>query len=275
MEYLKFSPSTAGEHLFQYIISTIIGKESQTELRNTSILKAGGRATEFFEYFLGTYSFNFTGRCIRKAKSIRNSIEDENLHHRLLINYFQKTLEIPEHPGERNLERLAALTFEAVYQSGKKISKQTKKNVRHGKDICTCYICGKQILLKSQTPDEIVKYEHIWPSSYGGNSIVDNLLPACEKCNDHKADMLLWQDSHVHSFVLSPTPSEEEWKKIKRSIKIAKHRSRIFEIACANELTLKEAAIEAGPIDTEIASLHSIDEDDCIDFFNLSIKEKA
>jgi hypothetical protein len=73
---------------------------------------------------------------------------------------------------------------------------------------------------------------------------------------------------------LPPDPSEEEWKKITRAKKIAKHRAKIFDIACNKSLTLKEAAIEAGPIDVHISSLYSLDEDDCVDFFNFNIREK-
>jgi 5-methylcytosine-specific restriction endonuclease McrA len=274
MKYLNFNPSTAGERLFQYIVNTVIGENSHIELQNLQLLRAGGRSDEFFEYFLGTYSFNFMGRCLRKASSIRKTVEDESLHQGLLTKYFQKTLEMPNVAGERNLDQLALLTFHAVSYSGKSISKRTKLNVRNSQNLCTCYICGKEIVHKSDDPELLIKYEHIWPSSYGGDSAVDNLLPACEKCNSQKADMLLWQDCHIHSFILPPDPSEEEWKKITRAKKIAKHRAKIFDIACNKSLTLKEAAIEAGPIDVHISSLYSLDEDDCVDFFNFNIREK-
>lgn len=275
MKYLNFKPSTAGERLFQHIIKDIIGESSQLELKNLSLLKAGGRSADFFDYFLGTYAFNFLGRCLRKASSIQKSIEDESLHQSTLIQYFQKTLEMPIMAGERNLDQLAQLSLFAASYSGKSISKRTKHSVRNGQDICNCYICGKEILQKSEDQELLIKYEHIWPSSYGGDSTVENLLAACDKCNFYKADMLLWQDSHIHSFILSPTPSRDEWMKITRTKKIAKHRAKIFETACSLELTLKEAAIETGPIDVGLESLYSIDEDDCIDFFNFSIKEKS
>ena len=274
MKYLNFKPSTAGEQLFQHIIKEIVGESSHLELQNLELLKAGGRSTQFFEYFLGTYAFNFLGRCLRKAASIKKTVEDETLHQGALIQYFQKTLEMPNIAGERNLGQLAQLSLYAASYSGKSISNRTKSSVRNGQEICSCYICGKEILKNSDDPESLIKYEHIWPSSYGGDSTAENLLTACNKCNSNKADMLLWQDSHIHSFILSPTPSDEEWKKITRTKKIAKHRATIFDIACSKKLSLKEAAVEAGPIDVGLESLYSIDEDDCIDFFNFNIKER-
>jgi len=274
MKYLDFKPSTAGERLFQHIIKNVVGRDSQLELQNLELLRSGGRASAFFDYFLGIYTFNFMGRCLRKAVSVQKTIEDESLHQEVLTQYFQKTLEIPALAGERNLDQLALLSLYAANYSGKDISKRTKYSVRNGSDSCNCYICGKEILRKTENPELLIKYEHIWPSSYGGDSITENLLPACEKCNSHKADMLLWQDSHIHSFILPPTPSNDEWMKITRTKKIAKHRVHIFETACTQKISLKEAAIEVGPIDVGIQSLYSLDEDDCVDFFNFNIKEK-
>lgn len=272
MKYQGFTATTSGEILFQHILKEIIEEQSITELNNIGLLKTGGRAEEFSEYFFGAYAFNLTARCIKKAGRIRQAVSDESQHQKILVRYFQQQLEIPNQPGERNLERLSTLTFNAADNSGKKISDATKRAVRNNKDTHQCYICGKQISRNAEDPESQIQYEHIWPSSYGGDSITGNLLPACPKCNNHKADMLLWQDSHIHSFILPPIPEETEWKNITRQEKIAKHRSYIFNNACTKKLTLKEAAIETGPISTHHNSLYAADEDDCVDFFNFEIR---
>lgn len=272
MKYLGFIATTSGEKLFQHVLREIIEEEKFFELSNIGLLKTGGRALQFSEYFLGAYAFNITARCIKKAIRIRQTISNESQHQPLLIRYFQQKLEIPSLPGIRNLERLSTLTFNAADNSGKKISDATKRAVRNNNDTHECYICGKQVLRKTEDPYSKLEYEHIWPCSYGGESITSNLLPACPKCNREKSDMLLWQDSHIHSFILPPSPEESEWKNISRQEKIAKHRSYVLETACLKEITLKEAAIEVGPISTLHDSLYATDEDDCIDFFNFEIR---
>jgi hypothetical protein len=201
---------------------------------------------------------------------VKETAPDESQRQGLLINYFQKTLGIADGLYGFDLNKLASLVFEAVNTSGKKISTRTKNDVRRGLDSLVCYICGAVVLEKTEDVHSKIEYEHLWPSSYGGESISDNLLPSCPACNRKKKDLLLWQDTHIHSFILSPAPSVEEWKRIERSQKIAKHRSYIFDLACEKGLSLKEAAVEIGPLD--LNSLYVTDDDDAVDFFNFDLK---
>lgn len=275
MKYLNFVPATEGEKLFQFILREFVGSTSYDELQNINLLRIGGRASEFCDYFLGVYAFNFLGRCLRKADQIKRELPNDSQHSEL-VRFFQRSLEIAQNPGDRRLDQLALLTFNAENYSGKKISERTKWQTRKGQDVCICYICGRTILHQPENFEDKISYEHIWPSSFGGNSETSNLLPACQKCNEHKDDMLLWQDSHVHSFILSPSPSEEGWKRIKRAEKIAKHRLKVFDVACLKKISLKDAALEIGPanISTKpIDSLLSCNTDDCVDFFNFDFKE--
>jgi 5-methylcytosine-specific restriction endonuclease McrA len=271
INYMNFNPVTAGERLFKHILKDVLGNPSVSDLSSIGVLQSGGRMEQFSEYFLGAFAYNLTGRCIKKAQSIRAEVEDISRHQDLIINYFLRSLELPQRPGERNLDRLASLAFDAVNSSGKDISNRTKWQVRNGTEACKCYICGRNIESKSKDKYHKIQYEHIWPSSYGGDSLVENILPACMKCNHSKADRLLWQDSHIHSFILSPSPSVNEWKSITYPLKVAKHRAVIFDVASEREITLKEAAIEVGPMD--LKSLHTVSEEDCVDFFNFGMRK--
>lgn len=258
--------------MFQYILKEVVGFESINEIKKLSYFKYGGRLEQFSEYFLGAYIFNITGRCIKKARRIRGAVDLESRHQPELMKFFRTQLEMASFSSDRNLEKLSILTFEAADNSGKKISKSTKRSVLGGSDVHDCYICGKRIVDNSDDSEIVLKYEHIWPSTYGGDSVEDNLLPSCLKCNEIKDDMLLWQDGHVHSFILRPDPSEREWKSIKRREKIAKQRLRIFNMASAKKISLKEAAIEVGPFNVDPAALYVFDEDDSVDFFNFDIR---
>ncbi len=51
----------------------------------------------------------------------------------------------------------------------------------------TCRYCGKPLTLEERSLD------HIYPRSWGGVSIPNNLLPCCKKCNQRKADMAPYQ----------------------------------------------------------------------------------
>ena len=51
----------------------------------------------------------------------------------------------------------------------------------------TCRYCGKPLTLTERSID------HIYPRSWGGVSIPNNLLPCCKTCNQSKADMAPYQ----------------------------------------------------------------------------------
>lgn len=46
-----------------------------------------------------------------------------------------------------------------------------------------CYYCGEELNTKNRTLD------HIYPRSWGGISLPDNLRPSCKTCNQKKSDM--------------------------------------------------------------------------------------
>ena len=50
-----------------------------------------------------------------------------------------------------------------------------------------CRYCGKELTATDRTLD------HIYPRSWGGVSLTDNLLPSCKTCNQSKADMAPYQ----------------------------------------------------------------------------------
>ena len=268
MKYLEFNPTTSGEKLFQFIVREIVGINGISEINKLQMLQFGMRADQMSEYLYGVFCMNILARVIKKSFRLSADLENDSLLHDYLIRYFQENLGIPREPGSRLLDKFASLVFQAQADSGKKISNSTKRDVHLGAATCNCYICGSTVFVKSGNSDVKIQYEHLWPSSYGGNSISDNLLPSCKWCNNTKADMLLWQNSHLHSFVLKPMPSVDEWKAIQRKERVAKHRKYIFDIACEKQITLQEAAIEVGPV--KLNSMTADDEDDAIDFFNFS-----
>jgi hypothetical protein len=268
MKYLAFIPTTSGEKLFQYIIEKLIGNNAQYELSNLPMLQVGRRSDELSEYLYGIVSINLLARILKKTSRLAAQVEQDDQIQPYLIKYFQENLGIARNPGDRLLEKLSSLALIANSDSGKEISRRVKAEVSERAETCKCYICGCTVFVRSGSDEKRIQYEHLWPNSYGGNSITENLLPSCKWCNKAKADMLLWQNSHLHSFVLKPTPSPNEWTKIQRRERVAKHRQFIFDIACEKQITLRDAALEIGPMN--LKQMTSDDEDDSVDFFNFS-----
>lgn len=66
--------------------------------------------------------------------------------------------------------------------------KSTGKRLRFEvfkRDYFTCQYCG------AQPPDVVLVADHINPVAAGGETTIDNLITACEACNQGKADKLL------------------------------------------------------------------------------------
>jgi len=130
-------------------------------------------------------------------------------------------------------------------------------------------MCGHAVYKDAVIENERLQYEHIWPSGYGGDSIEENILPACSICNNAKEDMILWHTAHIAGFCLKPQPSADELTRVGRKQKIAWFMRRTYENAVRRRITLKESALSLGPI--EMSKQDSVDPDDARDFFNLTL----
>lgn len=256
----NFRPVTSGEYLFKHIASQFLQKESLQQIYQLNHLQVGNRQEDFMEYYIGVYCFNLTTRLIQKAKSvIADAAVNESQRPNHMERYIQTELEVAIHSGNRKeVGQLVSSSITAAIESGKVISNGVKKQVAPNRGTIYCYICGTGLTYNQ------IQYEHIWPSCYGGDSIADNLLPACADCNNKKGHLLLWQDAHVCSFVLPPTPSAAELGSIQGREKIALHRREIFRTACNSRTSLKEAALKTGAI-KQLAHIH---QNDAVDFFN-------
>jgi hypothetical protein len=266
---IGFKPSTDGEVLYDILVKRFVNntsglKDSMLNLQNFDI---GGRKSDFADYYSGIFCFNLTARLIKSAKFL---IEQPDIGDALqfgnMLEFLCNQLNISEFSFKKSdVHLLVNLSFEAARSSEQTISNTTKKSLIRDMDEFSCYICGREVFIENEDPKYVMQYEHVWPRSYGGNSSNENLLPACSCCNNAKGSMLLWQDSHVHSFILKPNPSADEITRIPRIAKIAKHRQAIFEYACSKHSTLKEAAVEIGPYD--FANIEFSDLNDSSDFF--------
>lgn len=268
---MKFSgprPSTAGERLYYFITKDIVGYECAIELSESAVTRYGGRTHDFAQYFFGFAIANIFARLIKKTERVLT--EEHSDHHKIVTQYIERSLEAGIFGNRAVIRRMASLAIDAVKVSGKTIPSSVEKAVSGDRRRMSCYLCGTDVYRGASVDSEKLEYEHIWPSSYGGDSIAENLLPACWPCNKAKSDMILWHSANVAGFCLKPEPSEEEMKCVQRREKIAAHLRTIHDHASRFSLTLKESALRVGPI--KITKQSSIDPDDARDFFNLSFE---
>lgn len=271
---IGFKPVTQGEWLYTKLVELFINDQQALyravdTLRGSALI--GSRAPAFANYLGGLYCFNLTARLIRTSQAlISHEDHGEAMYRGTLLSFLANYCEISEFRfGRPYINLLINLSLEAARSSGNPIPRSVKHSVAARGQECYCYICGMQIFVDGEVEETRVEYEHLWPSSFGGDSVVSNMLPACHECNNRKGSMLLWQDGPVHSFILPPYPTENDLTTVTRTTKIAWHRKAIFELAIDQQLTLKEAAIKLGP--SNFSSCAPMDPDDASDFFTIQI----
>lgn len=133
------------------------------------------------------------------------------------------------------------------------------------KDLANCYICGKKLIAKSSSKDD--KHaertaDHLWPLCFGGSTSADNLLPACFKCNNVRKSLLSWASGPVYNTFWSKGSegaAKDQKSNPELEVTIPLALARLMDRASGHgrdtikrAMTLKEAALELGPIRPEL-----------------------
>lgn len=94
------------------------------------------------------------------------------------------------------------------------------------RDFFTCQYCG------AQPPEAVLVCDHIDPVANGGLTTIDNLITACEPCNQGKSDKLLGDRAIRPDADILYLETQQEIAELKRYQKARKHRDEIVsEIA--------------------------------------------
>ena len=146
--------------------------------------------------------------------------------------------------SETRVWDLPAVVCLNYYVQAKKKNKvfnaPTKRNI-FVRDEYTCQYCGCKVSLTTGTLD------HVHPLARGGANAISNIVCACKKCNNNKADMMpsefeKWVDrktgAHGYPLMNLPRPLNED-EKLKTLLKSYKSKERTIWLKC-----LKDKGIE-------------------------------
>lgn len=130
----------------------------------------------------------------------------------------------------------------------------------------TCYMCGRVLDYSETGVVSGFSLDHIWPRRYGGNSVKENLLPACESCNSSKKKgFASWAMTSIQSVVFGFNPKTETLEKMDGQHKFALHYLAARNLANRRNWSLQMAFLRLGPWN----EVRVRDESDLGDFFNL------
>lgn len=234
---------TAGEALYggvrQWMFSDVASDHMHTWLGKIEYY-----AEELHEFLEQATALWLTSRMVAFGRSMH---AENGRHYKSELRPFLKEYLVISRDETDDLERLLAAAVDASLQD---MSSNLKSQVRQfaGEHHPHCYICG--VILDFTQQDKLAEFtrEHIWPQSLGGDSVIENLLPACGKCNGlRKMNYATWAMTSIQSISAPKNPTEDNWKNLQLSHFYAMHHFAGQSLAIERRVTLKEAFMQIGP----------------------------
>jgi hypothetical protein len=259
---------TAGEQLCNFVNHRLLKNDVWGTLEG--VLEFTGRSAHLVPFFRELAAVTLTGRIVTAGQSLSGPFETLNDpgFRKVYFEHLRDVVGIPR----RLLDELFRHSVRSVAAAVARTPPSTARNMRAWAALhhTHCYICGTN--LNFDVPEVINAYtlEHIWPRAYGGDSVEDNLLPACDSCNSKKKrHFATWVMPAVQSLQLGLSPTEQRLSEIEGSYKFSLHYRAAQRVAIQKRITMKKAFLEIGPW----TDVRLLDADDVADFFNLENHE--
>lgn len=286
----NWKPATSGERLLHFL-ATDVSELRQISAPTSDLLSGISRSQSISGFLQGVVILHVFGRLLQAAKAYRSKhVDDEDECLPLIENFAIEKLNISRSTCA-NFSLLAPLALEAARASRKNshtISQGKRREIQSEfKDAFRCYSCGCDLdpyETRKEVPNpgkpwkkipnpRFAEYEHIWPHSFGGETIVDNLAPVCLPCNDAKENYVSWEWMQIQSLLPNAELGRDilDSKHTSRAIKISLHMKAAMLYARKHGTTIKGALRTIGPREANVAI---IDIDDTPDYFNLRVHDE-
>jgi hypothetical protein len=247
-------PVTAGERLYLLVRDEILDLmgEGVVRWKNIAVLfeDLTGSGT-FSAYIKGAAAIHATRRLLRFWHDERPSVLNESQYVRRVSSFVRQ--EMFPSVGDEPARKIARAVIEAEQACNRSINSSCRAAVLKESRRQTCYLCGKALDPKAlKGTVDFLTLEHVWPTSMGGDSVEDNLLPACTRCQHHTQDALSWEWPNIHNLVLPSNPSEQALNSVPRKVRYARHYLEALRISTREHLSLKQAFLRLGPASAQL-----------------------
>ena len=261
------TPTTQGERLFLLIRDKVLDSLGDGQISWAGVdrlMEFSGGANGYAAYVKGATAILTVRKLLTFWRTEKASIGAENLE----VNSIRRYVKSEVFPTLQDslAKEVARKVKSAQEVSFVKIAPNLRRRMRKSTGAHFCYLCNAVLDLSAEDGDPAqFTLEHLWPSSLGGDSVEENLLPACIDCQNKKADSMSWEWPNLHNVVLSPKPSVSALASVGREIKIARHYFEAMQLCDTKKMTLKEAFLNLGPMN----DLAHVSNDEPVTFFNL------
>lgn len=249
------NPKTAGERLFLLIRGDVLdslGNKQANWMNFGQLIEMTGGGGDFTDYLRGAISAFAMRRLLRFWASEIDLTPNEANHVRRVSKFVNEELFVGL--DKQLTAEVARAVVAAHVVSSKEIPRGVRKLVTRDRQRLHCYLCNQPLDPDAiEGTEEFLTLEHLWPSSIGGDSIEENLLPACHECQGISKDTISWEWVNVHNYVLPPLPSAEALKRgVGPRVRYARHYLEAIRLCDAERLTLKESFLKLGPMNDAV-----------------------
>jgi 5-methylcytosine-specific restriction endonuclease McrA len=261
----RYVATTSGERLFQFIYGQLENEQVWRYLED--LIRPVGNADRYAGYFRQHAALSLCCKLISAGKARISPDSSENLTLLLPV--------VEGYPWNRlnSGNRLLRFLSTAVLNSDRPISNGVASRIRVFSQAKHpfCYICGTRLVYHDSANHSYYTVDHVWPASYGGESIEENLLPACQDCNTKKGNLPTWVATDVHSLFLGFEPTPRSLSQVKFAHRYALYNRTAFAVAINMQLTLRQALLKLG----HWADLRLHDSNEICDMFNLKTHQET
>ena len=248
-------PVTSGERLYLLIRDEVLDLTGEGAVRwkNIGVLfeDLSGNIS-FLAYIKGAAAIHATRRLLRFWHDERTGVLNESQYVRRVSAFVRQ--EMFPSIGEELSRKVARAVIEAENACDRSIKYSCRAAVLKERKRHACYLCDRTLDPKAQQNDDgFLTLEHVWPASMGGDSVEENLLPACKQCQHHTQDALSWEWPNIHNLVWPANLTEQTLDSIPRKVRYARHYLEALRLASKERLSLKQAFLRLGPIRTPIS----------------------
>lgn len=259
-----------GERLASFLQHNFLGYNNPCWSKLSLVLLPSNRAYEWVEAFREMLVLQLVRRLISSGSVILkkyNRDGEELVAETEIKKMIDDTMIV--HSSEE-VDAIYERLFPAIRARRSKVSSSTRYDVMlfAETEFPYCYLCGADLDLadiddKRQTSIDV---DHVWPRSYGGNSVFENLLVVCKKCNEKKSNRPSWAMYPIQSLV---ERFDRNLEKIPIEMRFSVQTRRAREIALEENVSLRDAFLKLGRPDTLVV----LNERTAIDVFNLAYSQ--
>jgi len=268
-----WAASTSGERLLFMLLQNHKEWRFLADTLQQTGLRLGRRFGGLTNFFVGASVLHLQQRLLRLAHDVRDQFPlDRYQQTKTLRARACDIIQLTPLEYSGDFGALIGEILTSAEQMPKEPSPGLKRVViKNSPDYC--YSCGRHFgAVTEDAPGGLAPtVDHLWPRALGGDSVEENLLPACGACNSAKGHIAAWQMAWIQPIVFSDIDEVNALRSLPKEAKMALHVRAAMVYAQQRGSSLKDAFLTIGPLEAPAR----IDGDQGFDFFNLRVHDES